>query len=221
MKQIKRAVPHLFKHLPIYMLLMATQVSVVIPYSVVFAKTVLKSPLPCFDQFYPKYHKRIYSRPAISTPELKIVIRKRERKLIVYRDGKPWKSYRVALSQIPYGDKEKKGDKHTPEGEFYVTKKNSRSKFYLSLELSYPSLKHAEKGLKEGLITEKEYTAIVQSLEQGKTPPQNTELGGYICIHGGGNGKNWTDGCIALKNKDISELYKMVKVGTPVIILPR
>ena len=185
------------------------------------AKTKLPAPLPCFDQFYPKYDEKNIHKSFAPIPELKIVIKKRERKLIVYKNGKPWKTYRVALSQIPYGDKRKKGDKHTPEGKFFVTKKNPRSKYYLSLELSYPSLKHAEKGLRAGLITEKEYMAIVESIEQGKSPPQNTKLGGYICIHGGGNGKNWTDGCIALKNKDITELYKIVRIGTPVIILPR
>ena len=186
-----------------------------------YAKTELPSPLPCFDSFYPKFQESDIVKQKDTIPELKIVIKKRDRKLIVYKNGIPWKAYRVALSQIPYGDKNQKGDKHTPEGRFYVTKKNPKSKYFLSLELSYPSLKHAQKGLEKGLISEKEYLAIVESLEHGKTPPQNTKLGGYICIHGGGNGKNWTDGCIALKNKDITELYKIVRVGTPVIILPR
>ncbi len=189
--------------------------------SVSFGKTVLVSFIPCLDRFYPKYRERKHCEEAARVADLKLVIKKRERMLIVYKDGEPWKAYAVALSQVPYGDKKEKGDKHTPEGQFYVTKKNPRSKYFLSLELSYPSLKHAERGLKSGLITRKEYEAIVRSLENGKTPPQNTRLGGYICIHGGGNEKNWTDGCIALENKDISELYKIVRVGTPVIILPR
>ncbi len=184
-------------------------------------KITLAYPIPCFDRFYPRYQNRHFSKDCIEASRLKLVIKKRERMLVVYKDGEPWKTYIVALSRIPYGDKKEKGDKHTPEGKFYVTKKNPKSKFYLSLELSYPSLKHAERGLKAGLISEKEYRAIVKSLESGKTPPQNTKLGGYICIHGGGNGKNWTDGCIALENKDISELYKLVRVGTPVIILPQ
>jgi len=156
-----------------------------------------------------------------SASEIKLVINKRERKLFVLRNGKPWKVYSVALSQIPYGDKRQEGDKRTPEGEFYVCKKDPNSKYYLSLEISYPSLKHAKQGLKAGLISKKEYLAIIHSLEEGKTPPQNTNLGGHICIHGGGNDTNWTEGCIALKNKDISELYKIVRIGTPVVILPR
>ncbi len=194
---------------------------IVLPPFVSFPKTIFSTPIPCFDRFYPQYQEANVRLGANLARDLKLVINKKERKLFVLKGGKPWKVYTVALSQIPYGDKTRKGDKRTPEGEFYVSKKNPRSKYYLALELSYPSIKHAEKGLKAGLISEKEYLAIVRSLENGKTPPQDTRLGGYICIHGGGNGKNWTDGCIALKNKDISELYRIVKVGTPVVILPR
>lgn len=186
-----------------------------------FSKTILASPIPCLDQFYPVYKDVTKHRPVSGVSDIKLVINKRERKLFVLRNGKPWKVYSVALSQIPYGDKRKEGDKRTPEGEFYVCKKDPNSKYYLSLELSYPSLKHAEKGLKAGLISKKEYLAIIHSLEEGKIPPQNTNLGGHICIHGGGNGTNWTEGCIALKNKDISELYKIVQIGTPVVIFPR
>ena len=96
--------------------------------------------------------------------------------------------------------------------------KNSHSQFYLSLELSYPNQKHADRGLRDGLITRAQYNQIVSALNRKHVPPQNTGLGGELFIHGNGSQRDWTWGCIALDDKDIRELFDAVPVGTSVNI---
>ena len=150
----------------------------------------------------------------------RIIIHKKRRKLEVF-DGKTLvKTYEIALGKTPVGDKETEGDGKTPEGEFYVFTKNDKSKFHLSLGLSYPNLEDAERGLSAGLITKAEYEAIAEAIAKKKMPPQTTKLGGEIYIHGGGTDGDWTQGCVALADDDIKKLFDSIPVGTPVRILP-
>lgn len=148
----------------------------------------------------------------------KIVINKTRKKLYLISDNKVVRIYPVSFGFDPVNDKIKQGDGRTPEGKFYVCTKNPKSKFYLSLGLSYPDLEDADRGLKQGLITKKEYGKIVWAIKNGKRPPWSTKLGGAICIHGGGVAWNWTRGCIALRNSDMKELFSIVPRGTEVII---
>ena len=152
--------------------------------------------------------------------KLRIVIKKSERLLQLFDGEKHLRTYRMALGFAPEGDKEKQGDGKTPEGEFYIFTKNSQSKFYLSLGLSYPNIEDAERGLRERLITRKQYNAIVRAINERKMPPQHTGLGGEIYIHGGGAGRDWTWGCVALENEEVKEIFDAVPVGTNVTILP-
>jgi murein L,D-transpeptidase YafK len=128
------------------------------------------------------------------------------------------KSYRVALGLSPVEDKVRAKDRRTPEGDFYIYIKNPRSQFYLSLGLSYPNQKHAERGLRDGLIGRGQYEQIISAIEQKRAPLQNTRLGGEIFIHGNGSRSDWTWGCVALDDNDIRELFDAVPVGTPVTI---
>ncbi len=150
----------------------------------------------------------------------RIIVKKAQRQLLLYSDGKLVRTYRVGLGLSPTGDKVRAGDRRTPEGEFYIFTKNSKSAFYLSLGLSYPNAAHAERGLRDGLITRAQYDAITRALKAKKAPPQNTRLGGDIYIHGNGAQSDWTWGCVALENEDIRELFEAVSVGTPVVIEP-
>jgi len=150
----------------------------------------------------------------------RIVVSKSQRRLELYSDGKLVRTYKVGLGLNPVPDKVRQGDRATPEGEFYVFTKNDKSAFYLSLGISYPNAAHAERGLRDKLITKSQYDTIMQALEAHKTPPQNTKLGGDIYIHGNGAGSDWTWGCVALENEDIRELFNAVAVGTPVTIKP-
>ena len=147
-----------------------------------------------------------------------IVVTKSKRRLQLFSQGSLVKTYRVGLGLSPVEDKLRAGDRRTPEGEFYICMKNSHSQFYLSLELSYPNQKHAERGLRDGLITRGQYNRIVSALARKRVPLQNTRLGGELFIHGSGSASDWTWGCVALDNKDIQELFNAVPLGTAVTI---
>ncbi len=150
----------------------------------------------------------------------RIVVKKAERKLVLYSGGKIVRKYHVGLGLSPIGDKVREGDRRTPEGDFYIFTKNDKSAFYLSLGISYPNARHAERGLRDRLITKAQYDSIMRALQAKKTPPQNTALGGDIYIHGNGAGSDWTWGCVALENEDVRELFNAVPVGTKVTIQP-
>ena len=150
----------------------------------------------------------------------RIVVHKAARKLELFSDQTLLRTYRVGLGFTPVADKKREGDGATPEGEFYVFVKNNRSAYYLSLGVSYPNAEDAERGLRDGLISKKQYDAILEAIRKKAGPPQYTKLGGLIYIHGNGAGSDWTWGCVALENEDIKELYDAVSVGTPVTILP-
>lgn len=147
-----------------------------------------------------------------------IIVTKSKRILRLYSNGKLVREYRAGLGSSPVDDKIKAGDRRTPEGEFYICRKNAQSKFYLSLELSYPNKRHADRGLRAGLITRSQYNQIVAALERKGVPLQNTHLGGELFIHGNGSSSDWTWGCVALEDKDIRELFDAIPVGTPVTI---
>lgn len=149
-----------------------------------------------------------------------IVIRKSARRLDLYTDGVLIHTYRIALGFAPEGDKEREGDGRTPEGQFYVCIKNPESSFGVSLGVSYPSRDDAERGLRQGLIDEREYDLIVAAIDAGQAPPMKTALGGEIYIHAGGSDKDWTQGCVGLEEGDMAELYAAVEVGTPITIEP-
>ena len=161
-------------------------------------------------------------RPALKLPltRPKIIVKKSQRQLLLYSADKLVRTYRIGLGLSPVGDKVRAGDRRTPEGEFYVFTKNAKSAFYLSLGLSYPNAPHAERGLRDGLITRAQYETIMRALRAKRGPPQNTHLGGDIYIHGNGAQSDWTWGCVALENEDIRELFDAVSVGTPVTIEP-
>jgi murein L,D-transpeptidase YafK len=165
-----------------------------------------------------------------SEDQYRILIKKGERKLYLYRreNGKERlaKTCQIALGNNPTGTKRRQGDGATPEGDYYITHKNARSKFYLSLGVSYPNIADADQGLKDGLITKAQHQAITRAIRDKTKPPQNTKLGGDIFIHGGGTGKlfglirDWTLGCVALENDEMKELFDLVPAQTPVKIVP-
>ena len=160
--------------------------------------------------------KETVELPAMENPQ--IIIKKNARTLEVFDGAKLIKTYQIVLGFAPVGDKQSEGDGKTPEGEFYIFAKNPNSKFFLSLGISYPSIPDAERGLNEKLISPEEYEAIVEAIKNQRMPPQKTRLGGEIYIHGGGTNGDWTDGCIALGNEEIKELFDAIPIGTSVKI---
>ncbi len=153
-------------------------------------------------------------------PALSLIVLKAERRLEVRRGEQTVKTYRIGLGHTPTGTKQRQGDGRTPEGTFYVCVKNPRSRFHLSLGLSYPTPADAARGRREGLITQAEHDAILAAHRKHGSPPWNTALGGEIFIHGNGSGSDWTLGCIALDDADMDELFGLVAKGTAVEIRP-
>jgi murein L,D-transpeptidase YafK len=149
-----------------------------------------------------------------------MIIQKGERTVELLDGDELVKQYKMVIGFSPIGDKETEGDGRTPEGEFYVFAKNPKSKFHLSLGLSYPGREDAERGLKAGLISQEEHDEIVAAIAEGRMPLQKTKLGGEIYIHGGGTASDWTEGCVALDNDEMTELFDSVPIGTRVAIEP-
>lgn len=152
-------------------------------------------------------------------PSVSLVVWKSRRILHVLRDGSVLREFPVALGGNWASDKAVEGDHATPEGDFYICAKNPRSKYFLSLCLSYPNAEDAARGCRAGLIDPGEHDRIMAAIAAGGMPPQHTRLGGEIYIHGGGSGRDWTRGCIALDDTAMREVYDVATIGTPVRIL--
>lgn len=109
-----------------------------------------------------------------------------------------------------------------PEGTFFVAGRNEASQYYRAFVINYPNTEHAERGLRDGLISRVQFEAIAAAERAGLAPPMGTPLGGLIEIHGSGSGRRraWTRGCVALRNVHMDDLWEIVQVGTPVVIEP-
>ncbi len=137
----------------------------------------------------------------------KVLVIKSERKLLLLSQGEPLKSYRVSLGKNPRGPKLREGDRRTPEGLYWIDWRKTSQNFNLSMHISYPNARD-----------------LAQSRQAG-TPP-----GGMIMLHGTPidetypewyfRGLDWTDGCIALSNADIREIWQLVQDGTLIEIRP-
>lgn len=149
-----------------------------------------------------------------------IKIYKGLRALELYRDDILIGRYKIALGGEPIGNKHKEGDKKTPEGKYYICTRNDKSKYNLFLGLNYPNAEDARRGLKGGLIEENTFEELNLKNDNGKRPDWSTALGGAVGIHGGGVIGDWTAGCIALSNEDISIIWEYSKINTPVEIYP-
>lgn len=161
-----------------------------------------------------------YLRPTEEILSPQLYVYKDKRRLYVMDGEVLVRNYPIGLGKNPKGDKKCEGDGRTPEGSFFVCFKNPRSRFFKSLALSYPSQRHAEQALTAGLISPAQYRDIILALDRLLQPPWDTPLGGEIYIHGGGAHGDWTDGCIALYNSDMVEVYQMADRGTRVDVRP-
>lgn len=145
----------------------------------------------------------------------KIIIYKQQHLLEIYANDYKLKSYSISLGDF-IGNKEREGDQKTPEGTYYVSQKNPNSKFYKALLVSYPSPEDAQRGESNGLISIVEKEKIQRAQHDCQIPSQTTTLGGFIEIHGGVDERSeqdWTYGCAALKNADITEIYDYAQEG--------
>jgi hypothetical protein len=133
--------------------------------------------------------------------------------------GSTLKRYRVGLGD-PEGAKQRQGDRRTPEGKLRIVTRNATSNFHRFLGISYPTAADADRGLRQGLVTRAQADAIRAAEAAGRVPPWTTALGGTVGIHGGGGEVDWTLGCVAVTDAEIDELFEVVRVGTPLEVLP-
>ena len=141
-----------------------------------------------------------------------LVVHKQTRQMSVFKGLKPLKMYPVVLGHNPRNDKLEQGDRCTPEGVYRVVTKYPHAKWSKFILLNYPTAENWHK--------------FAEAKKRGKIP-FDAQIGGDIGIHGTEDdlkniqGENWTLGCIALKNKDINELYRLVQSGSIVVIQRR
>lgn len=146
--------------------------------------------------------------------------------LHVMRGDERLRTYRgIAIGRYGTTAAKRAGDGMTPLGEFRIVRIAARTDFHRFYGLDYPNLAHARAGLEAGRITATQFERIRQALRRGTQPPQHTALGGYIGIHGLGEGDpaihadfNWTEGCIALTNEQVDDLAQWIGKGTRVVI---
>lgn len=137
----------------------------------------------------------------------RVLVAKAEKKLYLIRDGIRFLEFPIALSPKPKGHKHEQGDERTPEGSYVLDFKNKDSDFYKSIRISYPNQQDVQRAELSGV-----------------------DPGGSIMIHGTPNESplpasliqqfNWTDGCIAVTNRAMDEIWAAVETGTPIEILP-
>ncbi len=137
----------------------------------------------------------------------RVVVEKADRKLHLIKDGAPIRTFDIALGIRPVGDKEKEGDFKTPEGRYLLDIRNPNSEFFLSIHVSYPNGQDIREARSKGF-----------------------DPGGAIMIHGQPNEptrseayyrtQDWTNGCIAVSNSDMIDIWLMTGDNTPIEIRP-
>jgi murein L,D-transpeptidase YafK len=147
------------------------------------------------------------ARPTPLPSANRVVVHKGARRLDLLSNGQVLRSYKVALGLVPVGHKEQAGDFRTPEGRYMLTRRNPRSDYFLSIQVSYPSASDVKRARKNGV-----------------------DPGGAIMIHGLPNRlrhdpeyyleRDWTDGCIAVSNSDMVEIWLLTQDDIPIDILP-
>ncbi len=165
--------------------------------------------LKSYFRSYPDWKKWVDSTIAESkeTGDYSIIVDKFSRKVLVYLSGNKQYEYSAELGKNWVGDKRVKGDNATPEGMYKVIRKfkSDSTKYHKALLLDYPN---------------EEDTATFEAWQAKGIVPKSARIGGLIEIHGnGGRGADWTEGCIALTDREMDVIFNIVKVGTPVTIV--
>lgn len=157
-----------------------------------------------------------------------LVVDKANFKLEFYADSILIKKYKISLGRNRSKNKKEKNDQVTPTGVYEICSIIQNCPYYRSFKLNYPNEKDAAEAFKNNYISYKEYVSIVQAAQNGDCPPENTRLGSDLNIHGIGKYDfifrnlpfvfNWTNGSVAISNKNMDELIKVINIGTKVII---
>ncbi|MAD92136.1 MAG: hypothetical protein CMQ54_05360 [Gammaproteobacteria bacterium] len=136
-----------------------------------------------------------------------VIVDKSDRELHLLKDDKIFRTFKIALGMSPVGDKKREGDFKTPEGKYILDIRNPNSEYFLSIHISYPNVEDRIEANKNSVLP-----------------------GGAIMIHGQPNkpshseayykSHDWTNGCIAVSNSDMIDLWLMIREKTPIEIRP-
>jgi len=136
-----------------------------------------------------------------------VIVKKSERKLYLMSEGEVLRAIDIALGRVPEGQKTQEGDFRTPEGDYMLTRRRVHSDYFMAIQISYPNKKDISHAASMGV------------------PPGN-----YIMIHGQPDvpknspsyylNNDWTDGCIAVSNADMVDIWQLTVANTPITILP-
>ncbi|WP_028695263.1 L,D-transpeptidase family protein [Pseudomonas cremoricolorata] len=137
----------------------------------------------------------------------KILVLKSERRLQLLSRGEPLKTYRISLGKQPKGAKEREGDKRTPEGFYWIDWRKASSRYNLAMHISYPNVSDAARARREGV-------AAGSMIMIHGTPINDDYPEWYF------HTLDWTEGCIAMRNADMREVWSLVKDGTMIEIRP-
>lgn len=166
------------------------------------------------------------TRDAAASPDIWLSVDTQRLYLAVMRGDTELKVFdNIAIGSNGAAVSRRRGDETTPLGEFTITDIRPSKRFELFMAINYPNREHTERAFLEERISREEYNILRVDLDQGRLPPQDTSLGGFLGIHGLGwsspeihKAVNWTDGCIALTNEQLDELADWVSVGTRVVV---
>ena len=137
----------------------------------------------------------------------RVLVKKEEHKLYLIKDGRIFKEYTISLGLNPVGHKQQKGDKRTPEGSYLLDRRNPKSKFYKSIHISYPNERDRQVALAKGVDPGGDLAI------HGLPTESEDEAWDYI-------ERDWTDGCIAVTNEEMEEIWNLIDDGTPIEIMP-
>lgn len=155
-----------------------------------------------------------------------IIINRNDFTLTLFEDTVKIKTYKAVFSKNKNRIKTSHNDLVTPLGDYEICRIDTSHKYNIFMQLNYPNKDDADFALRNNLINRKEYDDLLKAKQ---CPPDSTQIGGKIGIHGTGEFDfifknlpfifNWTDGSVGLSNQGIEELYSVVKIGTPVKIV--
>ena len=150
-----------------------------------------------------------------------VVADKSARRLMLFDAGTLQACWPIALGFAPAGHKEVEGDGRTPEG-WYALSDKPWSVFQDAIAIHYPATRDADDALADGLIEASVHARVAAASRRGRLPPQRTAMGGEVLIHGGGTGRDWTLGCIALADDDLRDLRSRLPDGmrSHLLVLP-
>lgn len=137
----------------------------------------------------------------------RIVVHKQQRTLELMQSGHVIKTYKIALGAEPVGPKTRQGDHRTPEGVYVIDSRNLHSSFHRALHISYPNAVDRDRARKSGVSPGGD--VFIHGLPNG-----------YGFVGAGHRARDWTDGCIAVTDQEIEEIWKLVPNGTPLEIRP-